>query len=170
VTAYFSKHTPDNGTVLGNLMVSSLFSSSRTIGSRIEKYGDDNRGYETLQLFDEALPYGWYMPLVPVRFLNKNYNDLLRVFQKKLVVRRHSAIYENEFNVPTPIMDLMATNYAQMNLSIILRFIGAVPQQLKFRRVQDIGVTDVNYELLPDHAVQVRIPRLRKGETLKITW
>ena len=135
----------------------------------LTKYGSDQSGYEILHIFSNPLPYGWYMPLVPVRFLNKNYDDLLGIYRKYLVVRQQTLVYVDEYSVPTPVIDFMAINYTQMNVAIAIEFGRPPPTSLRVRRVQDIGVTNVYFRKLPN-SIEVRVPKLRRGETIKITW
>jgi hypothetical protein len=158
------------GEIDGAAISSSIFSTYHTIRSQDEGYGNDKSGYEMLQLFSQPLPYGWYMPLVPVALLNRNYHDLWRLLQRNVVVRRQTVRYLNEFNVPTPSIDLMATIYPTLNITVNMKLSAPVPQTLKVRLIQDYAATEIPCQRLPDHAIQVRVRKLRKGEKIKITW
>lgn len=170
VTAIFSQHSPDYGKIKGDEISATIYTRDKEINTEIEKYGTDDRGYEVLQIFSPSLPYSWYMPLVPVLFLKGDYNNLIRIFRKNLVVRRSTQMYENEFDVENPGIELRAEFYTQLNISVNIKFSKSRPPTLKFRKIQDIGVTDLPPDYPDGKTAAVHVPRLRLGEAIKITW
>jgi hypothetical protein len=170
VSAYYSRHLPEYGRIPEHGISSYVFSSYYTDLDCDTELSKDGNGYEALQLFRPNLPNSWYMPLVPVRIINREYEDLPKFIRKNIVVRRQRVRYENEYNVPKPTAEVVAQAYVQMNFTVILRFKDRIPPDLKIRRIQNAGVVTVHYDSnTQTNVVQVRITRL-KNETLRITW
>jgi hypothetical protein len=60
--------------------------------------------------------------------------------------------------------------YHHFNMMIEINFDQRpIPDSLRVRRIQNNGVTDVNFEKRPNNLVVMRIDRMRT-ETLRITW
>lgn len=172
VTAYYSVHRPsskDGRTPLAE-MRHSTYCEHCQLDDTVEVHGNDNKGYEVTHVFRKALPFSEYMPLIPLYFLDREYGKLPAFLQKNLVIRRQVVSYHNEYNVEKPIIIMSAVNYTQMNVRITLKFCESIPETLKVRRVQNVGMIDINPERdVEGLSVSFRIRKFA-NEKIRITW
>lgn len=169
-TAYSSIHCVDNGTMPRTYISSSLYSPDINISSTMDLFGKDEKGYEALQLFSAPLPYAWFMPLIPIRFLRGDHNNLPKFIRKNVILRRQTIRYVDEYNVKEPVCDFIAQQYIQHNVTVSVRFCGKIPDSLRIRRIRHAAVINVDFDRRENGQVaQVSIDKL-SGETLKITW
>lgn len=146
VSAYFMQCRPtsENGRIPEASISGSVYCGNLNYQDRLELHGNDARGFEVMHLFGAALPFAWYMPLIPIWLLNREPDKLFGSFKKKIPVRRMSVTYLNEFNVAKPAINFMASIYTQHNISVHFH----VPAEtrlnnLRARRIKTNGVVEV---------------------------
>jgi hypothetical protein len=173
VTAYFASSQPTNGGIVPHDQIKgSAFCDSHNLNDQIEVTGSPAGKTEMMHIFGAALPYRWFMPLIPASLLNREHKRLPKFLRTYAIVRNHSVVYLNEYNGPKPVMQFATTSglYHHFNMAIDLDFgPKQVPASLRIRRIQNNGVIDVNFERKPGNVVGVLIDRM-KTETLRITW
>lgn len=170
VTAYFMQCRPtsENGRLPENLITSSVYCGSTNLHDTLELHGNDARGFEITHLFGRALPYRWYMPLIPISWLNREPYNLFGSLKRKVAVRRMSVTYVNEFNVRKPAMNFTAAIYTQHNILINFHLQGENLRNLRARRIKSNGVVEVGFRD-QGNIQSIYIDRLQ-NETLRITW
>jgi hypothetical protein len=170
VTAYFMncRPTAPTGIVSGASIKGALYCDNKQYSDRIELHGNETRGFEVTHDFESPLPYAWYMPLIPMFLLNREPEQMMRWLKKKIVVRRLSVSYSNEFNIDRPSMNFHASVYSQHNISICIRRPEGQLPNLRVRRIKTNGVVDVSWRRQENHAL-IFVDRLQ-NETLRITW
>lgn len=175
VTAYFSAHRPDspNGRVPHDQIEVGMHCIGCSLQDSKEITGSDSGRTELIHMFGQALPYKWYMPLIPKWTINRDYGRLPKWIAKYLAVRRNKVVYVNEYNVPRPVLEFHTSSekYQQFNMTIRLNFGQMkIPETLRVRRVKSNGVVNVEYDSQPmEDAVVVTLDRMH-NEFLRITW
>jgi hypothetical protein len=97
VSAYFMQCRPtsENGRIPEASISGSVYCGNLNYQDRLDLHGNDARGFEVMHLFGAALPFAWYMPLIPVWLLNREPDRLFGSFKKKIPVRRMSGSVQN---------------------------------------------------------------------------
>jgi hypothetical protein len=170
VTAYFMhcRPTAPSGKIPEASIKGSVFCNGMKYRDQIELHGNETRGYEVTHDFGAALPYAWYMPLIPMSLLNSDPEKLSSWLKRNVPVKRMTVVYLNEFNIDRPTMSFTASIYTQHNIRITMhRPPNRIPN-LKIRRIKSNGVVDVAWRD-QDHSTVIFLDRLQ-NETLRITW
>jgi len=120
------------------------------------------------------MPYAWFMPVIPIWLLRADYDHLPRFFRKYVVRRTNSVIYENEFNIEPPVMQLTSEAYPSYNLVVSVDFSAAAhmpaDDAIVALRIKNHAVTRIrpDYDQVKKKIV-FRIDELR-NERLRISW
>jgi hypothetical protein len=171
VTAYFSAHEASgNGTVPSDRIGVSASCDHAEFDQSFELFVQGGKT-ELFHKFTKGLPYKWYMPLMPIWILNRDYRRLPWFLRKYVVTRTNSVVYINEYNVEKPIMDFAAGSgrYHQYNTLIRLNFKDMVADNVRVMRIKNSGVTDVKKDKQANGTVVIWIETIRM-ETIRITW
>jgi hypothetical protein len=75
------------------------------LGLLPEKLNHTVRSVEVLHIFDEPLPFSWYMPLIPTWILQRDPDGLFKFIRKNVVQLRDEVHCESEFYVSRPVMN-----------------------------------------------------------------
>jgi hypothetical protein len=173
VTAYFSSHTPSGrGQIPHAQITAAAYCDKAGFQSDFEIFGEDGKKAELFHMFLDGLPYKWYMPLIPIWFLNNEYNKLPRFLRKNLVSRTNKVIYINEFNVEKPVIDFafITGRYHQHNITINLSFPHTPrPASLRVMRIKNNGVIKISPQIKANGDVLIHSHTIRM-ETIRITW
>jgi hypothetical protein len=171
VTAYFMQCRPtsEKGRAPEHLITASVYCDGIQFEDSLELHGNDARGFEVTHLFGTPLPYAWYVLLTPISWLNREPQKLVGSFKRKIVLRRMSITYLNEFNVVKPAMNIQAAIYSQHNIAITFHMPHGRPlRDLRARRIKTNGVVDVSFRD-QGNMRSLYIDRLQ-NEILRITW
>lgn len=169
VTAFYGHHRPDNGSIPKGGIEANIFCQSCNTSSYLEIFGREDSGLEIMQVFDEPLPYSWFVPLIPVSLLNKKYDDLPNFFKRRLVKRTLKFVYVGEFNVTDPVMRFASGTYPQKCVRFSLEFSKkALPHDVTVRRIRVAGVIDHPIEK-NEHIFRTYIPKIQ-NETILFSW
>jgi hypothetical protein len=173
VTAYFSTHTPTSGgTVPHDQIQADIYCEACNLNDRVDVTGSEQGKTELVHLFGAALPYKWYVPLIPASFLNRDYNRLPKWIRKYVAVRTNVVVYANEYCGAKPVMNfsVVSGRYHHFNMSFQIHFNQRpIPDSLRIMRIQNNGVLDVHFERRPDNTVSIHLDRMQT-ETLRIVW
>jgi hypothetical protein len=173
VTAYFSSHTPTSGgTVPHDQIRATIYCEACNINDRVEVTGSEQGKTELVHVFGTALPYKWYMPLIPASFLNRDYNRLPKWIRKFVAVRTNVVVYKDEYSGAKPVMNFSSISgrYHQFNLSFQIHFNQRpIPDSLRIMRIQNNGVLDAHFERRPDNTVGIHLDTMHT-DTLRIVW
>lgn len=177
VTACFNRHTVSsaNGKTPHNRIELAAYCVNTKLNDYSDISGNETGATDIIHIFRTPLPYKWYMPLIPKFVINRHYDRIPMFIRKYLVLRYLFVVYENEYNVRKPVIDLKSDSvaYQHFNLRVTIDFgEGTIPSDLTVRRLNNsgCGVIDVLFEKRPaDHCVVIRLDKMTI-ETLRITW
>jgi hypothetical protein len=173
VTAYYQELSPssDNGRAPERLIEHEIYCRDKTLkNAKLDFHGDEKKGYEITHEFGESLPYSKLLHIVPLWAISRDPQRLWSFFRRRIAMRTMSVTFIDEFNVPRPSISITSSTYAQHKLELHLHFPrGYVPKHLRARRRQSYAVTDVPFPKQGDEYSLI-IDRLRRNETLRITW
>lgn len=171
VTAYYvsCRPTSPNGRIAEDSINCSVYCDGNNFQNDLDLHGTETRGFEVMHSFGRPLPYASYMPFIPRWILNREPERLFRLFRSKVVVRRMSLTYVNEFNVPKPSMSFIAATYPHYNITISIHFPpNHNNRNLRARRIKTNGVVEMQWRRR-ENVCHIFIDRL-ENETLRITW
>lgn len=171
VTAYFNSHAASapTATIPTGGIVGHVYCDGWNGKGSLELRGNDKKR-EVMHIFSKALPYTWYMPLMPKWILNRDPSKLFKFVRRYVVTRETEVRYENEFN-HEPMMNFNSTGrYQHFNLNITIEFSGqTIPSNFKVREIRNNGVTDLMHQNKSDNTVGIRVDKV-SASTIRITW
>ena len=173
VTAIFMNSRPStpNGRIIKTSIQGEVYCGDNSnFPGRIQTHGTEDKGFEIIQMFGRPLPYTWYLPLIPMWFLNADPRKLSHLLRGSVVARSLSFIYENEFNGVEPYMSFIAATYPQHNVEIVLHCQpGHDLRNIQVIRIKNNGVVEEKFRSQGEGVQSLYIDRLQ-NETLRITW
>ncbi|WP_158814544.1 hypothetical protein [Methylocapsa sp. S129] len=169
VSACYSGASPTNSTGRVRRLEVSSYCHDGDVKNLVELVGSEVKGYEIIQEFGRPMPYGWYMPLIPIWFINSDYDRNFRFIKKNLILRGQTVEYHDDFVDDPCLIEIEASQYPFRRIRLDIDFGPfGLPADLKFRRVQANGVLNLNPNISGTTA-GIYIDRLQH-ETLRISW
>jgi hypothetical protein len=171
VTAHMSTHAPSAPT--GKIIKEKAKADAICYdwpGSSCIELRPLGAGYEMLHIFDEPLPFIWYMPLIPTWILNREPQRLFKFIRRRVVVRRDEMHYVDEYKIDQPTMNFTQTGiYRHFNLSIRLEFNDLQFTNFRVQQIQNNGVLNVQFDPESENVRVVTIDKMTVG-TIRISW
>jgi hypothetical protein len=172
VKAYFTTHTPtaDIGTIQD--IGASTYCVSGDLKDSCNWHFKKGM-LEVMHVFDEALPYNWFIPVIPVWALSFSYDSLPRFLKKYLIKREFHLTYVDEFNIPKPYAEFEAGPYTLHNFKVTINFSATnLPPQnaIKGMRIKNHAVVALHPDYRPTEKKVVFTLDKLSGERLRIEW
>ena len=140
-----------------------------------ENIGDE-KGWEIILTFDEALPYSWYLPLVPSWFLLFAFKNGPKFLKSKVVELETKACFIDDFSRAKPSMELNGLkHYPQQEVKVHLHFHptrmpSATAIKASLIQLNSVTMLDVIDEHLEkDQRFTIEVDRM-SDERLRVTW
>ena len=123
VTAYHMDAAPyPGGTIDPHEISCWLNTTNYPINEGVEPSGKSGSPIELIHSFDPALPFAWYLPLIPDRILLARHNLLPKFLRKFVVQQWIRTVYRNDFNQPGSYFELRSTRYPHRAITVKLCF------------------------------------------------
>jgi hypothetical protein len=143
VTAYHSAVQPTSpgGKIIEKQINMSVYCENCNFTNEVDSVGTEQTGFEFIHEFGQSLPYKWYMPLIPLSLIPPESRSNFKAIKNNLVIRTQDMVYEDEFNVEKPMVQITSGRYSARNTEIVLRFHGLdKPKEVKCRMIKSNGV------------------------------
>lgn len=172
VSAYFMKAsaTSPSGRIPKANIHAQIYCDDRNFNSSLRIFGRESGQLNIFHRFGGALPYSWYLCLIPAVLMNHDHDKMPSFFRRRIAQRKFEHVYIDEYNVEFPCIAFTAEKYPQKNLSITIDFNGLNPKDIEVWRVKNNVVIDMNYKKENgSDVVKIFVSKLQE-ETIRIMW